>query len=156
MDINLSILKSRFLSGLFFSSIICCNAQTMENKENWKEKLTPEQYKVLFEKGTEKAFTGKLLNNKEDGSYNCAACQHPLFSSDAKFDSGSGWPSFFDISNNNAISEIRDTTHGMLRIEITCANCGGHLGHVFNDGPQPTGLRYCVNSLSLEFKKEED
>ncbi len=119
----------------------------------WKAQLSPEQYRVLREKGTEPAFTGKYNINKEKGMYVCAGCGSPLFSSDTKFDSGCGWPSFYEALDKDKIKEVRDTSFGMVRIEILCANCGGHLGHVFDDGPKPTGLRYCVNSLSLDFKK---
>lgn len=120
----------------------------------WRDKLTEEQYRVLREKGTERAWTGALLDNKEKGTYVCAGCGNPLFSSDTKYDSGSGWPSFYDALSKDAINEHKDTTHGMVRVEITCKNCDGHLGHVFPDGPRPTGMRYCVNSISLEFKKD--
>ncbi|HLF15364.1 MAG TPA: peptide-methionine (R)-S-oxide reductase MsrB [Bacteroidota bacterium] len=127
----------------------------MEQKDDeWKNKLSPEQYRVLREKGTEPAFTGRLLHNKEKGIYMCAACGCELFSHSAKFDSGSGWPSFYDAIDRSRIEEIEDGSHGMRRIEIVCRNCKGHLGHVFPDGPRPTGLRYCVNSLSLNFKKK--
>ncbi|WP_258104817.1 peptide-methionine (R)-S-oxide reductase MsrB [Marinoscillum sp. MHG1-6] len=121
--------------------------------DEWKAELTPDEYRVLREKGTERAWTGELLNNKETGMYECAGCGHPLFTSDTKFDSGSGWPSFFSPVSKDAIGFHLDTSHGMTRTEITCNNCGGHLGHVFHDGPQPTGDRYCVNSISLKFKK---
>lgn len=124
----------------------------MEN--NWKEKLTAEQYRVLREKGTERPFTGEYLDNKKDGVYNCAACGTPLFSSDTKFDSGSGWPSFYDVIDKGNVELIRDTSHGMIRTEIVCGNCQGHLGHVFDDGPRDTtGLRYCINSVSLDFEE---
>lgn len=122
--------------------------------EAWRKKLSPEQYAVLREGATERAFAGKLLHNKETGTYTCAGCNAPLFSSDSKYDSGSGWPSFFRPVSDKAIVEREDTSHGMARTEILCASCGGHLGHVFPDGPNPTGARYCVNSLSLGFKKE--
>ncbi|OUS18104.1 peptide-methionine (R)-S-oxide reductase [Nonlabens dokdonensis] len=125
----------------------------MTEKE-YKEKLTPEQYYVLREKGTERPFTGEYNTHYEDGVYSCAACGNDLFKSDQKFDSGCGWPSF-DDEIEGAIERKRDTTHGMIRTEIMCSNCGSHLGHVFNDGPTPSGIRHCVNSLSLEFKKEE-
>jgi peptide-methionine (R)-S-oxide reductase len=127
---------------------------TEQNNDEWKKKLTPERYRVLREKGTEPPFTGKLLHNKEKGVYTCAGCGAELFSDEAKFDSGSGWPSFYDAIDPDRIVEIEDESHGMRRIEIVCRNCGGHLGHVFPDGPRPTGLRYCVNSLSLDFKKK--
>lgn len=120
----------------------------------WKAELTPEQYRVLREKGTERAFTGKYNIHKEKGMYVCAGCNSPLFSSDTKFDSGCGWPSFFEALDKDKIKEVRDLSFGMVRIEILCAKCDGHLGHVFDDGPKPTGLRYCVNSLSLDFKKD--
>ncbi len=117
----------------------------------WKKKLTADQFHVLREKGTEPPFSGEYCNNKAEGEYHCAACGAPLFLSDAKYDSGSGWPSFFMPVDSNAVCEEPDNSHGMVRIEILCSQCGSHLGHVFTDGPDPTGLRYCVNSLSLEF-----
>ncbi|MEQ9231835.1 MAG: peptide-methionine (R)-S-oxide reductase MsrB [Cyclobacteriaceae bacterium] len=118
----------------------------------WREKLTPEQYRILVEKGTERPFTGPFLENKDKGVYECAACGNALFSSDTKYDSGCGWPSFFEPLNSDAVDEHRDTSHGMIRTEITCKNCGGHLGHVFPDGPEPTGIRYCINGGALGFK----
>lgn len=124
-----------------------------ENRD-WKEKLSAEQYAVLREGATEPPFSGQLLHNKEKGIYTCAGCGAELFTSDAKYDSGSGWPSFFQPVARDAILEREDTSHGMRRIEILCASCEGHLGHVFPDGPRPTGQRYCVNSLSLGFKKK--
>lgn len=120
----------------------------------WKKKLTPEQYRVLRGKGTELPFTGKLLNNKESGTYVCAGCGTELFSSDAKFDSGSGWPSFY-AANKDKIETRADRSHGMVRIEVLCRKCGGHLGHVFDDGPGPEGKRYCINSVCLDFKKDK-
>lgn len=123
--------------------------------DNWKGKLTPEQYHVLREKGTELPFSGALLNNKDEGVYRCAACHQPLFSSKTKFDSGSGWPSFWDAVDESKVKLVPDHSHGMERTEVQCANCGGHLGHLFNDGPTPTGQRYCINSLSLDFEENK-
>ena len=121
----------------------------------WLAELSPEQYTVLREKGTERAFTGELLHNKDTGMYVCAGCGAPLFASDTKFDSGSGWPSFWEPAADDRVVTHEDTSHGMRRIEVTCAACGGHLGHVFPDGPNPTGLRYCINSLALGFEPAE-
>jgi peptide-methionine (R)-S-oxide reductase len=123
--------------------------------EEWKKELDPERYKVLRKKATERAFTGELLHNKETGVYTCGGCGMELFSSESKYDSGSGWPSFWTTLAKDRIKEIPDRTLWMKRTEIVCANCGGHLGHLFDDGPQPTGMRYCVNSLSLGFKKKD-
>jgi peptide-methionine (R)-S-oxide reductase len=125
-----------------------------KSEQEWRETLTPEQYHVLREKGTERAFTGKYWNLKDDGTYVCAGCGEELFNAVLKFDSGCGWPSFYDALDKSKINEHEDRTHGMHRVEVTCAKCGGHLGHVFPDGPKPTGLRYCINSASLEFKKQ--
>ncbi len=118
----------------------------------WREKLSPEQYQVLRQAGTERAFTGKYDQNKQAGLYTCAGCGAPLFSSDTKYNSGSGWPSYTAPVEGDAVEELRDASHGMVRTEVRCATCQGHLGHVFPDGPGPTGLRYCINSASLDFK----
>lgn len=124
------------------------------NEQQWKEKLSPEQYKVLREKGTEAPFSGKLLHEDRDGVFACAACGNPLFSSNAKFDSGTGWPSF-DQALPGATKELKDESHGMVRTEVVCAQCGSHLGHVFDDGPTVTGQRYCLNSVCLDFGEGE-
>ncbi len=120
----------------------------------WRAELTPEQYHVLREKGTERPFTGALVDNHDDGLYHCAACNAPLFKSGTKFESGSGWPSFFEPITPDAVELHEDRTFGMKRVEVTCATCGGHLGHVFPDGPNPTGQRFCINSASLGFEKQ--
>ena len=125
-----------------------------KNQKEWKETLTKKQYNILREKGTEPPFTGEYLNNKENGIYHCAACGYKLFSSDAKYDSGSGWPSFDAPLNKNDIDTEIDNSYGMNRVEVKCPKCGGHLGHVFDDGPSKTGKRYCINSIALKFKKE--
>ncbi len=124
-------------------------------EEEWREKLSPEQYHILREGGTERAFTGEYWNNHENGEYRCAGCGEPLFASDTKFDSGSGWPSFTKPGSDDAVTAHADGSHGMQRVEVRCAKCGGHLGHVFPDGPGPEGMRYCINSASLDFEPEK-
>ncbi len=126
------------------------------SEAEWKDVLTPEQYRVLREKGTERAFTGKFTDHKESGVYVCAGCGEELFTSNEKFDSHCGWPSFYETMDKSKVAEHLDTSFGMRRIEVTCARCGGHLGHVFPDGPKPTGLRYCINSVSLGFKLKDE
>jgi peptide-methionine (R)-S-oxide reductase len=123
--------------------------------DQWRDLLTPEQYHVLREKGTERAFTGEYWDDKRKGVYLCAGCGHELFASDVKFDSGSGWPSFTQPIDAASIDQHGDTSFGMIRMEVTCSRCGGHLGHVFNDGPAPTGLRYCINSAAIDLKEEQ-
>jgi len=127
--------------------------KVVKTDEEWKKVLNPDQYEVLREKGTEAPFSGKYYLHKEKGVYVCAGCGNELFKSDTKFDAGCGWPSFSDVLDSTKVVYMKDKTHGMMRTEITCSNCGGHLGHVFDDGPAPTGLRYCINSVSIEFKK---
>ncbi len=125
------------------------------DEDHWKQKLTPEQYHVLREKGTDAPFTGELLHENGDGDFVCAACGAVVFKSDTKFDSGTGWPSFYDAANTAAVKLVEDNSLGMARTEVTCANCGSHLGHMFKDAyDQPTGTRFCINSTSLDFKKK--
>jgi peptide-methionine (R)-S-oxide reductase len=123
--------------------------------QDWRAELDPERYAVLREAATEPPFSGKLNHNHATGGYQCAACNAPLFSSKTKFDSGSGWPSFFAPEDAAGVELVEDRAHGMLRTEVRCATCGSHLGHVFDDGPAPTGQRYCINSLALEFEPEK-
>lgn len=125
------------------------------NEQDWKEKLTPEEYRVLREKGTERPFTGEYNLHFEDGDYTCKGCGEVLFKSKTKYDHGCGWPSFYEAADKDKVKEIRDTSFGMIRTEVVCANCEGHLGHVFPDGPEPTGVRYCINSVSIGFKPQE-
>jgi peptide-methionine (R)-S-oxide reductase len=125
-----------------------------KTENEWRKQLTPQQFYVLWEKGTERAFSGEYWNNHENGTYYCAACQLPLFKSETKFESGTGWPSFYQPISDTAVASGTDTSYGMVRDEVVCSRCGGHLGHVFDDGPKPTGLRYCMNSVSLKFVKK--
>ena len=128
--------------------------KVIKSEAEWKEALTPEQYRILREKGTERAFTGKYWDHKEDGSYVCAGCGEVLFTSGTKFDSHCGWPSFWDAADPDKVEMKEDNSFGMRRVEVLCRRCGGHLGHIFDDGPAPTGQRYCINSASIAFQKE--
>ncbi len=131
-------------------------AKMSKTKSEWKAELTPEQYRVTREHGTERPFTSPLNNEKRDGMFACVCCGEPLFSSQAKYDSGSGWPSFHSPAAEDAVATNEDRSFFMRRTEVTCANCGAHLGHVFPDGPQPTGLRYCMNGVALDFKPSSE
>jgi peptide-methionine (R)-S-oxide reductase len=124
-----------------------------KSEQEWREQLSAEAFYVCRQHGTEAPFSGKYYNHKEDGIYKCVCCETPLFKSSTKFDSGTGWPSYYEAIED-AVTEVKDTSHGMVRIEVRCATCDAHLGHVFSDGPQPTGLRYCINSVCLDFNKE--
>lgn len=127
-----------------------------KTEDEWRGILTPDQFQVLRKKGTERPFTGEYWNTKAKGMYRCAGCDEPLFDSTTKYDSHCGWPSFYDSLDKSKITEIEDFSHGMHRIEVVCAKCGGHLGHVFPDGPRPTGIRYCINSVSLKFEPDAE
>ncbi|NOS61841.1 MAG: peptide-methionine (R)-S-oxide reductase MsrB [Nitrosarchaeum sp.] len=128
----------------------------VKTPKEWKDTLTPEQFEVCINKGTEPPFTGKYYNNKEKGTYKCICCGETLFKSDTKYDSGSGWPSFWQPLSDEKIEYISDTDYGMVRTEVNCKKCGAHLGHVFDDGPKPTNLRYCINSISLDLDKNDE
>ena len=142
-------MESQF-SRFRMASIKAMTTHIEKTDEQWREELTPEQYEVLRRKGTEPPFTGRYVHSKEDGIYRCAGCGADLFSSDTKFESGTGWPSFYEPAENANIELVSDTSHGMVRTEVVCGSCGGHLGHVFPDGPAPTGQRFCMNSCALE------
>jgi peptide-methionine (R)-S-oxide reductase len=129
--------------------------KSYKTREEWESELTPEQFEICINKGTEPPFSGKYCNSKEDGVYRCVCCDEPLFKSNTKFDSGSGWPSFWEPIADEKIEYVSDTSYGMVRTEVNCNKCGAHLGHVFDDGPKPTNLRYCINSISLDFSKDK-
>ncbi len=127
-----------------------------KSREEWKTELTPDQFEICINKGTEPPFSGKYCKSKEKGVYRCVCCREPLFKSDTKFDSGSGWPSFWQPISDEKIEYVSDVSYGMIRTEVNCMKCGAHLGHVFDDGPKPTNLRYCINSISLDLSKSDE
>jgi peptide-methionine (R)-S-oxide reductase len=150
------LVNSPFLRILEVKGRLKAIKKVTKSEDEWKNILSPQKYHVLRMKGTEPAFTGKLLKNKKTGMYVCAACGNPLFTSDTKFDSGTGWPSFWEAVSKDSVETKVDNSWGTHRIEVTCKKCGGHLGHVFDDGPTPTGQRFCINSISLNFKEQKD
>ena len=152
--VNVSVLRL-LRTQVSLAALFNKMTQIQKSEEEWKKKFTPEQYSVLREKGTEMPFTGKLLHNKDKGTYTCAGCGTELFSSDTKFDSGTGWPSFDKPMSRENVELKKDFSHGMARTEVICKKCGSHLGHVFEDGQTQTGERFCINSCALEFKKEK-
>ena len=127
-----------------------------KSREEWKTELTPDQFEICINKGTEPPFSGKYCESKEKGVYRCVCCREPLFKSDTKFDSGSGWPSFWQPISDEKIEYVSDVSYGMIRTEVNCMKCGAHLGHVFDEGPKPTNLRYCINSISLDLSKSDE
>ena len=130
-------------------------SKIVKSEQEWQQELSPEEFEVCRNKGTESAFSGELYDCKDPGTYHCTCCGTALFASTSKFDSGTGWPSFFQPVDSSAVAENHDNSHGMARTEVVCSQCDAHLGHVFNDGPQPSGLRYCINSVSLKMNKEK-